>query len=59
MYALRFLSASTVSVFTYVQPVLGILFAIWVGSDSLNIVKIFAAIIVCLGVYLVTKNESS
>lgn len=58
MYALRNLSASTVSIFSYVQPLLGILFAIWMGSDSLTTVKTIAAVIVCMGVYLVTKKDS-
>lgn len=59
MYALRILTASTVSIFTYVQPILGIVFAIWMGSDSLTAAKLMASIIVCLGVYLVTKKVPS
>jgi len=59
MYALRTLTASSVSIFAYVQPLLGILFAIWMGSDSLNVTKFVAAIIVCVGVYLVTKKDSN
>lgn len=59
MYALRILTASSVSIFTYVQPLLGILFAIWMGSDSLTVTKLVAAIIVCVGVYLVTKKDSN
>ena len=58
MYALRILTASSVSIFAYVQPLLGILFAIWMGSDSLTFIKSVAAIIVCVGVYLVTKKDS-
>ncbi len=59
MYALRTLTASSVSIFAYVQPLLGILFAIWMGSDSLTVTKFVAAIIVCVGVYLVTKKDSN
>jgi len=59
MYALRTLTASSVSIFAYVQPLLGILFAIWMGSDSLTVTKLVAAIIVCVGVYLVTKKDSN
>lgn len=58
MYALRVLTASSVSIFAYIQPLLGILFAIWMGSDSLTFIKSVAAIIVCVGVYLVTKKDS-
>ena len=59
IYALKQLNASTIGVFMYLQPLLGILFAIFVGSDSLDLLKIFAATIVFLGVYLVTKRSSS
>lgn len=59
IYALKQLNASTIGVFMYLQPLLGILFAILVGSDSLNILKVFAAALVFFGVYLVTKRTSS
>ncbi|WP_276388781.1 DMT family transporter [Eudoraea chungangensis] len=53
IYALTQLKASTVSAFVYVQPVIGILFAIVSGKDHLTAVKIGAAALVLLGVYLV------
>lgn len=59
IFALKQLNASTIGVFMYLQPLLGILFAILVGSDSLNILKVFAAAVVFLGVYLVTKRTAS
>ncbi len=59
IYALKQLNASTIGVFMYLQPLLGILFAILVGSDALNILKTFAAGLVFLGVYLVTKRTAS
>lgn len=59
IFALKQLNASTIGVFMYLQPLLGILFAILVGSDSLNILKVFAAALVFLGVYLVTKRTAS
>lgn len=59
IFALKQLNASTIGVFMYLQPLLGILFAIFAGSDSLNILKIFAAGLVFLGVYLVTKRRVS
>lgn len=58
IFALNQLNASTLGVFIYLQPLLGILFAIFVGSDSLNILKIVAAILVFSGVYLVTKRKT-
>ena len=59
IFALKYLNASTIGVFMYLQPLLGILFAILVGSDSLNLLKIFAASLVFLGVYLVTNRNAS
>ena len=56
--ALRKLSATTVSTFVYIQPVFAGIFAILMGSDSLNTVKVLAAALIFLGVYLVTKNST-
>lgn len=57
IYALKQLKASTIGVFMYVQPVVGIAYAILTGSDSLNSIKILAGILIFGGVYLVTKNQ--
>ena len=59
IFALKYLNASTIGVFMYLQPLLGILFAILAGSDSLNLLKIFSASLVFLGVYLVTNRKAS
>lgn len=59
IFALRYLNASTIGVFIYLQPLLGILFAILMGSDYLNLLKIVAAILIFIGVYLVTKRTAS
>ena len=56
--ALRKLSATTVSTFVYIQPIFAAGFAIMMGSDNLNTVKILAAILIFLGVYLVSKNSN-
>jgi drug/metabolite transporter (DMT)-like permease len=56
-YALTQLKASTVSAFVYVQPLVGIIFAVLSGKDQLSPVKIIAALLVCLGVYLVSKRS--
>jgi drug/metabolite transporter (DMT)-like permease len=53
-YALTQLKATTVSAFVYVQPLVGILFAVLSGKDQLSPVKITAALLVCVGVYLVS-----
>ena len=57
MYAIRHLRATTLSVFTYVQPIIGILFALAVGADQMNATKWLAIGFVLVGVYLVTKRE--
>ena len=56
VYALKQLKASTVGVFTYLQPLIGIGYAILVGADALTAYKLGAGGVVLLGVYLVTKR---
>ncbi len=56
VFALKELKASTVGVFMYLQPPIAIVYAIIVGSDSLSFVKVIAAILIFIGVYLVTKK---
>ncbi len=56
VFALTQLRASTVSAFTYVQPLIGILFALFSGKDHLTSIKILAAAMVLLGVYLSSKR---
>lgn len=54
---LRHLKASTVTTFIYLQPVIAAIFAIAMGADSLNVIKVLAAAIIFSGVYLVTKKK--
>ena len=56
LYGLSKLKPTTVSVFIYLQPVIATIYALIVGSDSLNLVKISATLLIFLGVYLVTKQ---
>ena len=56
--ALRQLKASTVSTFLYIQPVIAGIFAISIGSDSINFIKILAALLIFTGVYLVSMNKA-
>ena len=56
VFALTQLKASTVGAFTYVQPLIGILFALVTGQDSLTTIKILAACLVLLGVYMASKR---
>lgn len=56
IFALKELSAATISAFIYLQPLIAITFAIATGADSLDLVKITAAILVFTGVYMVTRK---
>ncbi|NRB60709.1 MAG: DMT family transporter [Winogradskyella sp.] len=52
--ALNKLKASTVGVFIYLQPVIAGLFAIIMGADTIDIIKILAMVLIFSGVYLVS-----
>lgn len=56
LFALSKLKPTTVSVFIYLQPVIASIYALIVGSDNLNIIKLSATCLIFLGVYLVTKQ---
>lgn len=56
IFALTQLKASTLSAFVYVQPLVGIIFALITGQDRLTTVKILAACLVFLGVYLASRK---
>lgn len=56
LYGLSKLKPTTVSVFIYLQPVIATIYALIVGSDTLNLMKVSATIFIFLGVYLVTKQ---
>ena len=56
VFALTQLKASTVGVFMYLQPLIGIVFAILSGKDHLNFIKFTAIVLVLMGVYLVSKK---
>ena len=55
-YALSKLTASTVSSFVYLQPIVGIVYAITTENDSLTFLSVAGMILIFLGVYLVTKK---
>ena len=54
--ALRHLKASTVGTFIYLQPVIAGVFAIAMGVDAVNIIKVLAMLLIFAGVYLVSKT---
>ncbi|WP_179339369.1 DMT family transporter [Winogradskyella ludwigii] len=55
--ALNKLKASTVGVFIYLQPVIAGLFAVLMGADSIDTLKIIAMILIFSGVYLVSLKS--
>ncbi len=59
LFALSKLKPTTVSVFIYLQPVIASVYALIVGSDSLNSIKILATILIFSGVYLVSKQTEN
>src|SRR5690606_653883 len=56
VFALTELKASTIGAFMYMQPLVGILFALFSGKDHLTLVKIVATAFVLVGVYLASKR---
>ena len=61
-YALKALSASTVSAYIYLQPFLAITFALLLKKDELSMMKVMAGSLIIMGVYLVgkkTKNKTT
>jgi drug/metabolite transporter (DMT)-like permease len=61
LISMRNLKPTTVAVFIYLQPFFATIFAIGLGKDNLNVVKIVSAILIFVGVYLVIhkKKETS
>jgi drug/metabolite transporter (DMT)-like permease len=59
LLSMRELKPTTVAVFIYLQPLFATVFAISLGKDSLSLVKIIAAILIFVGVYLVTQKKAN
>lgn len=56
LFAIKELKPTTLSIFIYLQPVIASSYALLVGSDSLNFIKIAATVLIFIGVYLVTRK---
>lgn len=54
--ALNKLKASTVGIFIYLQPAIAGLFALYIGADFIDLLKVSAMVLIFTGVYLVTKK---
>ena len=59
LVSMRELKPTTVSVFIYLQPLFATIFAISLGKDELTLVKIVSAVLIFVGVYLVTLKKKS
>ena len=57
LFALIRLKPTTLSAFIYLQPLLASSFALLLGKDSLNSIKVIATLLIFLGVYMVTKSN--
>ena len=55
--SLHFISPSTASIYNYVQPIVASVIAIIIGQDVFSWRKLFAALLVFVGVWLVTQNR--
>lgn len=58
LLSMKELKPTTVAVFIYLQPLFATIFAIGLGKDELSVVKIISALLIFIGVYLVTQKKS-
>ncbi|MHA3787433.1 DMT family transporter [Flavobacterium hauense] len=57
LLSMKELKPTTVAVFIYLQPFFATVFAIGLGKDELSIVKLLSALLIFVGVYLVTMTR--
>jgi len=57
LLSMKELKPTTVAVFIYLQPLFATIFAIGLGKDELSLVKIGSAVLIFVGVYLVTQKK--
>lgn len=57
LLSMRELNPTTIAVFVYLQPFFATIFAIGLGKDELSLVKIISALLIFVGVYLVTQKK--
>jgi drug/metabolite transporter (DMT)-like permease len=58
LLSMKELKPTTVAVFIYLQPLFATIFAISLGKDELSLVKIGSAVLIFVGVYLVTQKKN-
>ncbi len=59
LVSMRELKPTTVAVFIYLQPLFATIFAIGLGKDELSLVKITSAVLIFVGVFLVSQKKSA
>jgi drug/metabolite transporter (DMT)-like permease len=59
LLTMKELKPTTVAVFIYLQPFFATVFAIGLGKDDLSLVKIISAILIFVGVYMVTQKKKT
>lgn len=59
LVSMRELKPTTVAVFIYLQPLFATIYAISLRKDELTLVKIISAVLIFIGVYLVTQKKKS
>jgi drug/metabolite transporter (DMT)-like permease len=57
LMSMRYLKPTTLSVFIYLQPLFSSVIAISLGKDSLGPIKLIAALLIFIGVYLVSFKK--
>ena len=57
LVSMRELKPTTVAVFIYLQPLFATIFAVSLGKDDLSFVKLISAVLIFVGVYLVTQKK--
>ena len=57
LISMKRLTPTAVAVFIYLQPLFATIFAISLGKDQLNLVKIISAVLIFVGVFLVVRTK--
>ena len=57
-YSLKYVKPITVSIYIYSQPVIASVVALFLGQDTITLVKVISALLVFTGVYFVSYSSS-
>lgn len=59
VWALRYVDSSVVGIFIYLQPVFATVVALSLGEDKLDLQTVLYALVIMIGVYLVSKKQKN